>query len=91
MSINTYMHTVAPELYRVIKPIPVTIQKEEENFTASWFDANIHMSGDNEQEAFDNLRALVLDMFESVNQENPAMLGPEPARQRAVLEEYLSR
>ncbi|MBI1972478.1 hypothetical protein HYS50_00550 [Candidatus Woesearchaeota archaeon] len=87
---EVYIHTFTPEPYEVRKPIPVILQREgKDNCTAGWYDANIHSGGANEQEAFDNLKSLVLDAFESLRSEKPESLGPEPKRCLAVLNEYL--
>lgn len=83
--------TVAPEPYRVIRPIPVVIQPEGDEFSASFFDANIGTADDTQEEAFSNLRSLILDTFDSLEAENSDALGPEPSRQLAVLREFLAR
>jgi hypothetical protein len=86
-----FITTVAPELYRVIRPIPVVIQPEGDEFSANFFDANIGTAGDTQEEAFSNLRSLILDTFDSLEAENSDALGPEPSSQLAVLREFLAR
>lgn len=80
----------APEPYEVIRHIPAVVQVCEGGFTAGFFDANIHASGDTEEEALCNLKSLILDVFESLQTESAANLGPEPARQLAVLREFIA-
>lgn len=83
--------TFAPEPYQLRQPLVVLVQREEEGFTASHFDSNIHASGDTEEEAFRNLKSLVLDVFDSLCAEPLEKLGPEPKRQLAVLKEFIRR
>ena len=83
--------TFAPEPYVLIRPLLVVVQQSEEGYTASFFDLNIHASGDTEEEAFRNLKALILDVFDSLLEEPPARLGPEPKRQLAVLREFIRK
>ena len=83
--------TFAPEPYELRRPLVVLVQPEEEGFTASHFDANLHASGDTEEEAFRNLKSLVLDVFDSLCAEPPEQLGPEPKRQFAVLKEFIHK
>jgi hypothetical protein len=81
----------APEPYSVLKPILISVQAIEEEFEASWFDANIHFSGGNEDEAVRNLKGLILDRFDSCSNKSPDRLGPEPIRQLAVMREYIQK
>lgn len=81
----------APEPYIVLKPILISVQAIEEEFEASWFDANIHFSGGNEDEAVRNLKGLILDRFDSCSNKSPDRLGPEPIRQLAVMREYIQK
>jgi len=78
------------EPYDVIRPIPVTLQREGDTFVAGFFEANIHAGGDTEQEAFDNLTSLLLDVYESLESET-AELGPDPRRQLGTLKRYMKR
>jgi predicted RNase H-like HicB family nuclease len=83
------IQTFEPEPYSLLKPMSVLIEDSEDGYLASFFDANIGTSGETEQEAFENLKSLVLDMFDSLNREAPERLGPEPARQLAVLRSFI--
>lgn len=82
------IETFAPEPYRVLKSIPVVIQEQEDLFEAGFFEANIHAAGDNEQEAYDNLRTLILDIYESLMNERGA-LTQSVTRQLEVLREFI--
>ncbi|MGA2863667.1 MAG: hypothetical protein ABSF95_04180 [Verrucomicrobiota bacterium] len=80
-----------PEPYDLLKTILASVRYVEGSFSASWFDANIHSSGDNEEDAVSNLKSLILDFFDRLSNEPKERLGPEPARQLAVLSEYLQK
>jgi len=85
------IRTFAPEPYQLPSPISVSVEEDADgSFLVSFFDANISTTGENEQEAFENLKSLILDVFDSLNREDPAKLGPEPRRQLAVLRRFIS-
>ena len=83
--------TFAPEPYAVTKPLPISIYWSDDGFTASFFDANIYSTGDNEHEAFDNIKSLILDMFEGLISRPIDDLGPGPKLQLSVLEQFIAR
>ena len=83
--------TMAPEPYKILQSIPAVVVPAADGFNATFFDANIATSGDTQEEAFSNLRSLILDTFEYLGSEAQETLGPEPARQLAVLREFLKR
>jgi len=84
--------TFAPEPYDVLRPIYATLrQSDGEEYCASFTDANLHSSGDNEEEAIDNLKSLILDVYDSLTCEKPEDLGPEPVKQLAVLQSFLAK
>lgn len=81
--------TVAPEPYEIRRPLFVTVEPSGEEFVASFFDANVYATGDTEEEAVSNLRTVLLDVFDSLSSEPEESLGPEPARQLAVLRQFI--
>ena len=83
------IQTFEPELYELLRPITVAISDDGDGFMATFHDANISTTGDTEQEAFENLKSLILDVFDSLEREPPERLGPEPRRQLAVLRSFL--
>lgn len=84
------IQTFAPEAYELKAPIRVTLEEGDSGmFTASFYDANIETSGENEQEAFDNLKNLILDVYDSLMKEKPGKLGPGPKRQLDVLRSFI--
>ncbi len=86
---KTSITSFAPEPYSLLYPIEIRIEPAQGSFVAFFFDANISASGDNQQQAFGNLKSLILDVYDSLRAEPPDRLGPEPKRQLAVLESYL--
>jgi predicted RNase H-like HicB family nuclease len=83
--------TVAPEPYEICRPLLVTVQPSGEEYVAGFFDANVYASGDTEEEAVTNLKSVLLDVFDSLSSEPADSLGPEPARQLAVLREFIAK
>lgn len=86
---TVFIQTFEPEPYAVIRPLAIVIEPSGGGFAASFFDANISTSGETEQEAFDNVKSLVLDVFDSLSREDPRRFGPEPRRQLAVLRSFV--
>ena len=89
-SVQAVICSLAPEPYELSKGIPVTIQGADDEWTATFFDANIAISGDTQEEAVDNLKGLIVDTLESLV-EDEAILGPGPARQLATLRDFIQR
>jgi hypothetical protein len=88
--VQTLINSFPGERYTLLKPIPVKIERIGENdWVASFEDANLGMSGESQQEAFQNLIADILDTFETFGREEHN-LGPEPSRQMAILREYIA-
>jgi hypothetical protein len=78
------------EPYRLLKPIVVRVKRlDDDDFLASFSDANMAISGDSAQEAFQNLAAHILDVLE-VLERGESALAPEPARQLAVLRDHIA-
>ncbi len=77
--------------YTVQKPIPVTIYQDGEEFTATFFDANISTGGDTEQEAVANLQNLIADFYDELAATPDGQLGPSLQRQKLVLMEFVCR
>lgn len=75
--------------YGVLKPIPVTIRKDGDEFIASFFDANISTGGENQQEAVANLQSLIADFYDELAATPSAELGPSLQRQKYVLTEFV--
>lgn len=84
-----HIETFAPEPYRVRRAIPIVVRPSSGCLVASFVDANISSSGDNPQEAYENVKELILDVFDRLSSLPAEKLGPGPARQLAVLREFV--
>ena len=78
------------EPYTVIEPIPVTIEKTApQDFTASFHEADIAMSGESIEEALQNLAADILDVYELLRGEPSERLCHGPRQQLTTLRRFL--
>jgi hypothetical protein len=84
------VRTLGDEPVELTGEIPVLVQGEDDNFVATYFDAGVSMSGDTQQEAVDNLKAHIVDLFEFLEREEDK-LGPWPRKQLATLRTVLRR
>ncbi len=82
--------TLDPEPFDLLRDIPVVVQPTDDGFLATFFDANIGMTGDTREEAVANLRLLLADVFDELEKEE-AQLGPPLVRQLAVLRGFMKR
>ena len=85
------IETLAPEPYEVLKPFHAVVQARGEEYVASFFDANLNASGATQEEAVFNLKDVIVAVFETLMEHDPAELGPGPARQLEVLKEFIGR
>ena len=83
--------TFAPEPYNLLKTIRVSVNVAADEFEAGWYDANIHSGGDNEEEAVNNLKGQILDVFESYSSLPIAKLGPKPKKQLLVMQQFIQK
>lgn len=81
--------TFAPEPFEVLRPMSVVIQPLGDEHLATFFDANINASGETQEEAFANLKDVLLGTFQMLERMPESQLGPGPKRQRAVLFECI--
>jgi hypothetical protein len=84
------VRSLGAEPVQLKSEIAVVVQPTGDDFIATYFDAGISMSGDSQEEAVDNLKALIVDLFESY-EEDEAKLGPGPRQQLAALREVIER
>lgn len=77
--------------YCALKPIPLTIEYQRDGYIASFEAANIHTSGETLFQAAQNLKSLILDIFDSLTAEPFEKLGPGPKRQLAMLLRYVEK
>jgi hypothetical protein len=76
------------EPYVTHRPISVCLDWIGTGFMASWTAANIASTGESAQQAVESLAAEILDTYELYAAE-PDNLGPEAARQFALLKQYI--
>ncbi len=77
--------------YEVVKPIRVKIKQVNNNFIASFVEANVNASGETWDEAVSNLTSLVIDKFDMLLAHRANALGPAPRKQLSVLQSYIRR
>jgi predicted RNase H-like HicB family nuclease len=84
------VETFAPEPFLLTRHFQAVVRPCGGDYLAMFFDANIGTMGDTEEEAVQNLKALIIDTFECLesNEEN---LGPEPTRQLAILKALIRK
>ena len=90
-AIVTPIHTLAPEPFEIIKPFHAVVRFQDEQYIASFFDANISASGDTRFEAIMNLKDVIVGTYDLLTQMDENELGIVPLRQKKVLEEFMQR
>jgi hypothetical protein len=83
--------TLPPGPLRITEHIPVTIEGNGEEFTATFTEANISASGETEADAIANFKESLISSFELLEKKNPAELGPLPTRQWGILTSVIKR
>jgi predicted RNase H-like HicB family nuclease len=83
--------TLAPEPYEVIQPFYAVIRPRGKDYVASFLDANVNATGSTQEEAIWNLKDTIVAVFDMLSRHDPAALGPAPARQLRVLQQFLKR
>lgn len=81
----------APEPFEIVKEIRAVLQEIDDEYLATFFDANVGGQGDTPQEAIDNLKDLLLSRFDRLEGMPTEKLGKSVARQIAVLREFIRR
>ena len=85
------IQTFTPEPFEILQEIKVVVRPSDDEFIASFFDANINASGCNESDAVANLKEMIVSRFEHLDSLPPEKLGPGPARQITVLRAFMRR
>lgn len=83
--------TLTPEPFRMIQQIPVTIEGDGEDFTATFVEANVSASGETEADAIANFKDSLLSSYEILKEMPSNELGPLPTRQWAILRDVVKR
>ncbi|HEV7279018.1 MAG TPA: hypothetical protein VGN57_02295 [Pirellulaceae bacterium] len=80
--------TLAPEPYELSRRLAFVLESSDDEYTASFVEANLATVGETEFDAVDALKSLMLDVYETL--ERTPNLGPAPARKLAVLRSFLT-
>jgi hypothetical protein len=75
----------------MVEQIPVTIEGDGEDFTATFVEANVSASGETEADAIANFKDSLLSSFEILEGMSADDLGPLPSRQWAILHNVVRR
>lgn len=81
----------APEPYEVLVPLTVVVAPYEDEFEASFFEGNLHATGDTEEEAIQSLKGILLDAFDRLLELSDEQLGPAPLSQKRTLMRHIRR
>ena len=84
-SIQLAISTFAPEPFEVVNPFNVVLQSDDGGFVASFFEANISSAGETRHEAIENLKDLILMIFQDFEGGGDGSLGPAMLRQKTIL------
>jgi hypothetical protein len=77
--------------FQLTQPIPVMIEGCDENFIASFTEANISASGETEGDAIANFKDSLVSSYQVLEGMSSDKLGPLPARQWKVLQNVVRR
>lgn len=81
------LSTLAPEPYILPQPLQIVIREvAPDDYVASLFDAGISSSGDTPEEAFANVREVIVFTLDLLAEYDEERLGAEMARKKRVLE-----
>ncbi len=89
--VQVRIESLAPEPYEIIKPFHVVVRVQDGECIASFFDARISASGDTQEEAVFNLKDTVVSVFDILSGRPEGDLGPGPAHQKKVLQDFIRR
>src|SRR5262245_26961874 len=81
--------TLAPEPFDLLQEIKVVVHPSDDEYLASFFDANVNAAGANETEAVANLKDVMLALFVYPSGLPAKRLGPGPKRQLQVLRRFI--
>lgn len=85
------IETLAPEPYDVLKPFHVVVCPHEDEYIASFVEANIHATGETMAEAVYNVKDMIVATFEDLLEHSEAQLGRGPLRQLKVLQDFVRK
>src|SRR5438477_8953968 len=77
--------------YEVLRDIKVVVQPSHGEFIATFFDANVNAAGPTETDAVNNLKDVMLGLFDRLSELPAKRLGPGPAKQLSVLRTFMKK
>ena len=83
--------TLAPAPFQITRQIPVTVEGDGEDYTATFTEANISASGETEADAIANFKDSLVSTYAFLESLPETERGPLPARQWEVLRSTLTR
>jgi len=86
---QTVIRSLSPHNGTLRRDMHVVVRPVDSDWVASFFDGNVHASGQTEIEAIDNLKSMLLDYFEELSELPHEALGVEMRRCYDVLSEYI--
>ena len=90
-SIIVPITTFEPEPFDLLRPIHVVVQPSDEEYIATFFDANVNAEGANQVEAVEHLKDVMLHHFEHLSALPKKKLGPGPVRQLRILQSFIKQ
>jgi hypothetical protein len=85
------IQSFAPAPFETAFDIQVVIEAANDEFTASFFDANIHAVGETETDALDALKDLLLSRYVYLDKTPTEKLALPLQKQQAVLRQFIRR
>jgi hypothetical protein len=83
--------TLAPAPFQIMQQIPVTIEGDGEEFTATFSEASVSGSGDTEAEAIDNFKDALLSNYDLYENMPASKLGKSIAQQWCIIKNVIRR
>jgi hypothetical protein len=83
--------SLEPEPFRLRQTLYFVVRPNGDEFSATFFDANLNASGDTEFEAVENLKEIIVSSFRRLTELGPERLGPGPLKQFSVLKSVMEK
>jgi predicted RNase H-like HicB family nuclease len=92
MPFVTFIASLGRAHLEVRKPIPVTLEPEDDgSYIASFLDASVASGGETVQDAVESLQDMLATSFERLTVLPDSKLGPRMRREREILLEFVCR
>ena len=80
-----------PAPFDILQEIKVVVRASDDEYTATFFDANVNAGGCTEVEAVENLKDILVSRFEYLDKQPADKLSPPLTKQIAVLRKFMRR